>query len=48
MSGGKAYGQQAAQYAGKQPDEGPDEGSAVTRRDTTAPENEEHSSGRTH
>ena len=48
MSGGKASGEasskQAAQYAGKQPDEG----SAVTRRDTTARENEEHSSGRTH
>ena len=44
MSGGKASGKQAAQYAGKQPDEG----SAVTRRDTTAPENEGHSSGRTH
>jgi hypothetical protein len=44
MSGGKACGKQAAQYAGKQPDEG----SVVTRRDTTAPENEEHSSGRTH
>jgi hypothetical protein len=48
MSGGKTsgktYGKQAAQYAGKQPDEG----SAVTRRDTTAPENEEHASGRTH
>jgi Ran GTPase-activating protein (RanGAP) involved in mRNA processing and transport len=48
MSGGKACGKacgkQAAQYAGKQPDEG----SAVTRRDTTAPENEEHASGRTH
>ena len=48
MSGGKACGKacgkQAAQYAGKQLDEG----SAVTRRDTTAPENEEHSSGRTH
>ena len=44
MSGGKACGKQAAEYAGKQPDEG----SVVTRRDTTAPENEEHSSGRTH
>ena len=44
MSGGKACGNQAAQYAGKQPDEG----SVVTRRDTTAPENEEHSSDRTH
>jgi len=44
MSGGKACGNQAAQYSSKQPDEG----SAVTRRDTTAPENEEHSSGRTH
>jgi hypothetical protein len=48
MSGGKACGKacgkQAAQYAGKQPDEG----SAVTRRDTTAPENEGHSSDHTH
>jgi hypothetical protein len=46
MSGGKACGKQmqTAEYAGKQPDEG----SVVTRRDTTAPENEEHSSGRTH
>ena len=44
MSGGKACGKQAAQCAGKQPNEG----SLVTRRDTTAPENEEHSSGRTH
>ena len=48
MSGGKACGKacgkQAAQCAGKQPDEG----SIVTRWDTTAPENEEHSSGRTH
>jgi hypothetical protein len=41
---GKAYGKQAAQYAGKKPDEG----SAVTRRDTTAPKNEEHASGHTH
>ena len=44
MSGGKACGKQAAQYADKQPDEG----SVVTRRDKTAPENEEHSSDRTH
>ena len=48
MSGGKASGEacgkQAAQYAGKQPDEG----SVVTRRDTTAPDNEGHASGRTH
>ncbi len=36
MSGGKAGGKQAAQYAGKQPDEG----SVVTRRDTAAAENE--------
>ena len=47
MSGGKACGKacgkQAAQYAGKQPDEG----TVVTRRDTTAPENEEHSPSRT-
>jgi hypothetical protein len=43
MSGGKACGKQAAQYAGKQPDEG----SVVTRRDTTAPDIEEHPSGRT-
>jgi hypothetical protein len=41
---GKVCGKQASQYTGKQPDEG----SVVTRRDTTAPENEEHSSGRTH
>jgi hypothetical protein len=41
---GKACGKQAAQYTGKQPDEG----SAVTSRDTAAAENEEHSSGRTH
>ena len=48
MSGGKASskagGKQAAQCAGKQPDEG----SVVTSRDTAVPENEEHSSGRTH
>ena len=43
MSGGKDCGKQAAQYTGKQP-----EGSAVTNRDTTAPEDEVHSSGRTH
>jgi hypothetical protein len=43
MSGDKACGKQAGQYTGKQPDEG----SAVTSRDTTAAENEEHSSGRT-
>ena len=40
---GTACGKQAVQYAVKQPDEG----SVVTRRDTTALENEEHSSGRT-
>jgi hypothetical protein len=44
MEGGKACGKQAAQYAGKQPDEG----SVVTRRDTAAPENEEHASGHKH
>ena len=47
MSGkacGKACGKQAAQYSCQQPDEG----SAVTCRDTAAAENEEHSSGRTH
>jgi hypothetical protein len=44
MSGGKACGKRAAQYAGNQPDEE----SVVTRRDTTAPENEGHSSGCTH
>ncbi len=43
MSGGKACGKQAAQYTGKQPDEG----SVVTSRDTTAPENEVHSSDHT-
>ena len=44
MSGGKACGKHAAQYTGKQPDEG----SGVTSRDTTAPENEVHSSGHPH
>jgi hypothetical protein len=48
MSGGKASGEasgkQAAQYAGKQPGEG----IVVTRRDTTSPEGEETSFGRTH
>jgi hypothetical protein len=44
MSGGKACGKQAAQYTGKQPDEG----SVATSRDTTAPDNEVHSSGQTH
>jgi hypothetical protein len=44
MSGGKACGKQAAQYLGKQPDEG----SVVTCRDTAAAENEVHSSGHTH
>ena len=43
MSGGKDCGKQAAQYTGKQP-----EGSAVTNRDAAAPEDEVHSSGRTH
>ncbi len=38
MSGGKACGKQAAPYAGKQPDEG----SAVTSRDTAAAENGVH------
>ncbi len=44
MSGGKACGKQAAQYTGKQPDEG----SAVTSRDTAAAKNEVHSSVQTH
>ena len=44
MSGGKACGKQAAQYTGKQPDEG----SVVTSRDTAAAENDVHSSGHTH
>jgi hypothetical protein len=44
MWGGKACGKHAAEYTGKQPDEG----SVVTSRDTTAPENEVHSSGHTH
>jgi hypothetical protein len=44
MSGDKACGKHAAQYTGKQPDEG----SVVTSRDTTAPDNEVHSSGHTH
>ena len=44
MSGGKACGKQAAQYTGKQPDEG----GAVTSRETAAAENEVHSSGHTH
>ena len=44
MSSGKACGKQAAQYAGKQPDEG----SSSTSPDTAAPENEEDSSGHTH
>jgi hypothetical protein len=43
MSGGKAYGKQAARYTGKQP-----EGGSVTSRDTEAAENEVHSSGHTH
>ena len=41
--GGKAFGKQGAQYTGNQPDEG----SVVKSRDTTAPENEVHSSGQT-
>ena len=44
MSGGKTCGKQAAQYTGKQPDDG----SAVTSRDTAAAENEVQSSGHTH
>ena len=44
MSGGKACGKQAAQYAGKQPDEG----CVATSRDTAAAENEVHSSGHMH
>ena len=44
MSGGKSCGKQAAQYTGKQPDEG----SVVTSWDTAAAENEVHSSGHTH
>ncbi len=44
MSGGKAGGKPAAEYTGKQPDEG----SAVTSRDTAAAENEALSSGHTH
>ena len=44
MLGGKACCKQATQYTGKQSDEG----SVVTSRDTTAPENKVHSSGHTH
>ena len=44
MSSGKACGKQAAQYAGKQPDEG----SSSTSPDMAAPDNEEDSSGHTH
>jgi hypothetical protein len=44
MFGGKGRGKQAAQYTGKQPDEG----SVVTSRDTAAAEKEVHSSGHTH
>jgi len=44
MSSGKACGKQAAQYAGKQPDEG----SSSTSPDTAAPDNEDDSSGHTH
>ena len=43
MSGSKACGKQAAQYTGKQPDEG----SAVTSQDTAEAESEVHSSGHT-
>ena len=43
MSGCKASGEQAAQYA----DQLPDEGSAVTRRDTTSPEGDQRGPGRT-
>jgi hypothetical protein len=44
MSGGKACGKQAAQYTGKQPDDGV----LAISRDTTSTENEVHSSGHTH
>jgi hypothetical protein len=44
MSGGKACGKQAAQYTGKQRDEG----SVVTSWDTAAAESEVQSSGQTH
>jgi hypothetical protein len=44
MSGGKACGKQAAQYTGEQPDEG----GAVTSRDTATADNEVHTSGHTH
>ncbi len=44
MSGGKACGKQAAQYNGKQSDEG----SVLTSRNAAAAESEEHSSGHTH
>ena len=44
MSGGKACGKQAAQYAGKQPGEW----SGATSRDTAAAEGEVHSPGHTH
>jgi hypothetical protein len=44
MPGGKASGEQAAQYADQQPDEG----SAVTRRDTTSPERDQGGPDRSH
>jgi hypothetical protein len=44
MSGSKAGGKQAAQYTGKQPDEG----SVGTSRDTAAAKSEVQSSGHTH
>ena len=44
MSGGKAWGKQAAQNTGKQPDER----SVLTSRDMAAPENEVHSTGHMH
>ena len=44
MSDGKACGKQAAQYTGKQLDEG----STVTSRDTAVAKNEVYSSGDTH
>jgi hypothetical protein len=44
MLDGKACGKQAAQYTGKQPEDG----DAVISRDMAAAENEVHSSGHTH
>jgi len=44
MSVGKAGGKEAIQYARNQSDEG----GVVTSRETTAPENEVHSSDHTH